>query len=171
MKKTKTRTSLPPWAELAVAIGDGRIDWRHYPKRAPEKFAKIFPHRLDVLRAYLTAAEKSLPVHPAPRPGDPGWRDAWFERLMAHIDFASPYRDFWRVLRADAATLPVLGRALLGVPPSGPDAMLRLVLYPWLISVWLRDNSADAQATMAALDRHLRRIESCIAYFCRPKEK
>ena len=136
----------------------------------PAAMLDLFARRIDLA---VTADDA------APPPGgtdDESARDRLFDVLMRRFDALAPHRDVIAVLaralpRDPAtvlATLPQARRSFAlmlreaGIATTGPCGRLRTasLLGLWLAvqRVWLRDDSADAAQTMAALDRHLTRL-------------
>jgi hypothetical protein len=184
--KEKSSRVVTRWSKFLAAVQAGQIDWPRYPRRAPSAVSAIFPDRLAVLNAFCAemAAEVEAAIPVAERNG--AWREQWFAVLMAHVDAMQAQQSFLRMLRADPPSLPLLWRAFAAhavaltapLPQPSPERGGQLVqlcllgvLYPWLISVWLRDESPDSQPTMAALDRVLQKIESVAEFMHAKKEK
>ena len=113
---------------------------------------------------------------PGVREGPP--RDRLFDVLMRRFEALRPYRQSLATIIEAQACDPVaavcgmarLGRSMAcmleaaGFSTSGVRGVLRIkalaVAYVATLRVWLGDESPDMAATMAALDRHLGRLES-----------
>jgi hypothetical protein len=110
--------------------------------------------------------------------GDPS-RDRLFDTLMRRFDALQPHRAAIRVILRDGLgdpatllALPGLFRSMgwmleaSGISSAGWRGRLRAKLlaglYLSVLRVFLEDDSADLTRTMAALDRGLRRGESCL---------
>lgn len=111
---------------------------------------------------------------------DPGCseRDRLFEIMMERFDVMAEYRDGIAAIlgsfRGDPKQALVSGphfcRSMCwmleasGIPTNGMKGALKIAglsaLYLKVLRVWLRDESADMSATMAALDKELGRAES-----------
>jgi AcrR family transcriptional regulator len=133
---------------------------------------------LDAFRRRIDAA-----VLAASGPADPeeSARDRLFDVLMRRFDALKPHRDAVAVLWRESTTAPFgdplaalsglcgLARSMAwmleaaGISTSGLLGRLRVkgLGAVWLatLPVWLKDESEDSAATMAALDRNLKRAE------------
>lgn len=108
-------------------------------------------------------------------------RDRLFDLLMRRIDFLQQHRAGVIALMRHAPLDPVLAlwlsRANLnamgwmlegaGVSARGVRGEIRrkglLAIWIWTLRVWLRDESEDLAATMAALDKALARADRAVA--------
>jgi hypothetical protein len=111
-------------------------------------------------------------------------RDRLFDMLMRRIDVLQAHREgvlaLLRGLPADPCLAAMLTAASLrsmawmlegaGISARGPLGMVRSkgLLAVWLVTVraWRGDDSADLSATMAALDKALRRAEQIDGWLC-----
>jgi len=118
-------------------------------------------------RTVLAGTEASLADEPA--------RERLFDLLMRRLDALGPYKDGLRAVMRDTprdplaalATAPHLMRAMgwmleaAGIGITGLRGLVRInvvaALYLRTLRVWLTDESPDLSATMASLDRDLRR--------------
>lgn len=114
-------------------------------------------------------------------------RDRLFDVLMRRFDALGPYREALATIVGSQARDPVaavcglarLGRSMAsmleaaGLSTSGLRGALRVdalgVAYLATLRVWLHDESPDLAPTMAALDRHLGRLESLAKCVSRPQ--
>lgn len=132
----------------------------------------LFPDKLSILRAVGQVAANAMygEEDEAPLDGDP--RDRLFELMMRRYEALDPYKDGIRAaLRAvpsepllPVVLLPDFNAALaeiLDLAGLEPTLMLRLGLgavAASVFAVWLKDDSLDQAATMAALDRRLSQL-------------
>ncbi len=138
-----------------------------------DRFYRLFPSRLHLLAALDRHADEVLLAQPIPDPTDPP-HDRLFDMLMRRIDVLEPFRPGLRVLArngiaimAAPAMAPGLFRSMgwmleaAGLGRGGMVGVLqrRGLATVWLatLRVWLEDDSPDRSATMAALDRNLKR--------------
>ena len=136
---------------------------------------------LDALsrRADLAVGQGADPQEdPADRP-----RDRLFDVVMRRLEYLRPWRpglaaiarDLGRDPLAGLSALPSLRRSLrwmleaAGLDTAGVPGALRLkafaAAYIATTSTWLDDDSPDLTATMARLDRALRRIDGWTSLF------
>lgn len=127
-------------------------------------------------RTVLTGAQQSADGDTSD--GDTSYRDRLFDILMQRFDALNPYKDGLRAVVRDAggggiAEILCGGCRLLrsmrwmleaaGISTAGWIGGLRVkglaVVFAATVQVWLRDDSDDMAATMAALDRNLKRAE------------
>jgi hypothetical protein len=110
-------------------------------------------------------------------------RDRLFDLIMRRIDFLQQHRDGVIALMRHAPTDPLLAcwltRANLaamgwmlegaGISSAGLRGAIRkrglLAVWAWTLRAWLRDESEDLSATMAALDVALMRAEQAALQF------
>ena len=113
--------------------------------------------------------------------GEESPRDRLFDVLMRRFDGLEPMKPALRAIaesRIDPlptlvalAALPQSMRWMMeaaGLSPTGPGGTLQLsglcLLYAAVFRVWLRDEGADLDKTMRALDQALRRAEPFAAW-------
>lgn len=153
-------------AEIAAEAGVSLVDAY---AACPSKLALLAAFRRRIDRAALSGAGDA---------GEPS-RDRLFDTLMRRFDALAPHRGALRAILRDSMGDPA---AVLGVPAllcsmawmleaAGLSAAgwlgrarvnVLAGLYCSLFRVFLDDDSADLAKTMAALDRRLRRVESCL---------
>lgn len=110
-------------------------------------------------------------------------RDTFFDILMTRFDHLKPYRagiasvlDGIKTMPLDGVcALPHLARSMqwiaeaVGIETSGLKGCLRVTaltgVYLHVLRVWLKDESEEMSATMAALDKSLSRVESLAGRF------
>lgn len=132
---------------------------------------------LDAFRQRIDAAVLAQPVA---ADGEESARDRLFDVLMRRFDALKPHRDAVAALWREGARDPVatlsglcgIARSMAwmlqaaGIPSSGPLGRLRVkgLTAIWLATLptWLKDDSQDLAATMAALDRNLKRAEDAL---------
>jgi hypothetical protein len=113
-------------------------------------------------------------------------RDRLFDILMRRFDFHQTHRAgvvaLLKHLPLDPFLAAGLSRAALssmgwmlaasGVPVDGPLGFLRkkglLAVWLWGVRAWLKDDSADLTATMAAVDTALNRADQLAMRFMAP---
>ena len=136
----------------------------------------VAPAKSDLVRAFLKRVDAAVLAGPAPAPAEPA-RDRLFDVLMRRFDALRPHKAAVASILDGVARDPV--QALCGWPAllrsmrwmleaAGLDAaglkgMLRAkgLAMVWLAALrtFLADDSEDLSATMAALDRALKRAE------------
>lgn len=151
--------------------------------------AELYRHyrgKRAILGAVVRRADEAMLAAAASQPGgaygdDEPVRDRLFDVLMARFDALQPWRDGLAAVIRDTLSDPLaLARAGLchgphvlrsmglaleaaGLNPNGPKGMIRTrgltAVYAATLRVWLRDDSPDMSATMAALDKQLARAE------------
>jgi hypothetical protein len=119
---------------------------------------------------------------PREMPGEMTVRDRLFEMLMRRFDVLQAHRAgviaLLRHLPTDPPLAALLGCTSLasmgwlleaaGISASGPLGRLRrkglLGVWLWAVRAWMRDESVDLPATMAALDTALARAEQAAGW-------
>lgn len=161
------RTSL---GEIAGAAGISLVDLhRHY--RSKGAILEAFFDRVD--GDMLAAVEPELETESA--------RDRLFDVIMGRFDAMKSHKDGVRAIVRACACDPCLGlwaccrtrRSLswileaAGLESAGLRGRLRVnglgFAYLPTLRVWLDDDSEDMARTMAALDRHLGRLDDLVA--------
>jgi len=156
------------WARVTVAEAARRADLPLDRARAR------IPTRTRLLLRFGSLADQAALAY---APTDGLARDRLFDILMRRIDSLQTNRDgmmaLLRYLPTDPCTAALLAAASVrsmawmlegaGIEATGPRGRLRAkgLLAVWLATVyaWRTDISEDLSATMAALDRALRRAE------------
>jgi hypothetical protein len=156
------------WMQVSVAEAARRA------VLALDRARERFPGRATVLRKFGTLADMMALGQPT---AEAATREQLFEILMRRIDFLQSHREgvlaLLRYLPADPCTAALLLRTSLrsmawmlegvGVSAAGPRGLLRakglLAVWLYTLNVWRTDAGSDLAATMAALDRALRRAE------------
>jgi ubiquinone biosynthesis protein COQ9 len=166
------------------------------------ELAREFKCKAQILAAFThTVDEAVLAKFAAPTTDEP--RDRLFDVMMSRFEALQPYKPALRRIACDLGLSP--GSALAqafpalksqywmlnaaGISGEGLRGMLRvkglLAIYARVFPVWLRDDDPGLAATMAALDKKLRRAdavaqgmarlrEGCEAFaraVCGPREK
>ncbi|HSE77170.1 MAG TPA: helix-turn-helix domain-containing protein [Alphaproteobacteria bacterium] len=164
--------------ELAATRGWTRTTLGDVARASGVSLASLyerFPSKTAIVRALLARIDAE--VLSAKISSDEPIRDRLFDLVMRRFDALGPHKAGVRAIVADACRDPALAlcvgpRSLrsiawmgeaAGVGMSGPLGLLRIKLlaaaYCYVLRVWLGDESADGAATMAALDRVLKRLE------------
>ena len=157
-----------PWqkismAEIARAAG-----------LAPADAVRVHAGKTAVLRAFLKRIDDAVLTGPR---GDGSVRDRLFDLLMGRFDALTPHKKAVSALATDpcaaACLLPHLIAAMsrtldrAGARGSGLTSLIRTnglaLIYANAFRVWLKDDSPDMGATMAALDRGLQRAEALVS--------
>ena len=171
------RTLITSALELAAQRGWHRVSVAQAARDAGlplDRARSRFPGRLVLLRRLVRMADRAA-LAGATEEGSP--RDRLFDMLMRRIDVFQTDREGVLALFRHLPTDPCLAALLLaasfrsmgwmlegaGIAATGARGKLRAkgLLAVWLATVhaWRGDASADLSATMAALDRALRRAE------------
>ena len=127
------------------------------------------------MRAYLGQIDEAALADPVA--AEETVRDRLFDLIMRRFDALSPHKAGVRAILADLPADPATGLCLgprflrsiaaladaAGVKTAGLLGVLRVkalaAAYLCVMRTWLKDESADKAATMAALDRLLKRLE------------
>lgn len=135
------------------------------------------PHHLLLLHERLVDQAVLEGILPGEAPDDNTPRDRVFDVIMRRIDALQPHRAGILRFIEDLKTDPLLALAMLAALPGAMAWMLEAaglgssgiaglaraqgLTAVWLATLraWVRDESADLGATMAALDRALDRAE------------
>lgn len=137
------------------------------------RLRQLFSTRLHLLAELDRQADEAVLSQPMPDPAD-GPHDRLFDVLMRRFDALDPFRPGLRILVKEGAAVmaaPALAAGLIrsmgwmlemaGLSRGGVAGVLqrRGLAAVWLATarVWLTDDSPDKSATMAALDRNLKR--------------
>lgn len=138
---------------------------------------EAFPSKGAILAYFGARVDAKVLADTATEMAEEGRRDRLFDLLMRRFDAVAPYRHALRALAEDArrdpglalSAAPRLLRSMAwsleaaGIRTSGLAGAVRVkalaALYLSVLRVWMRDDSSDLSATMAALDGRLRRAE------------
>ena len=140
----------------------------------------LFPSKSAVLNEFIRRIDRAvLAGHDSEDMSEPV-RERLLDVLMRRFDALAPYKDAveWmtRDLSGDPGALlcsmPAFMRSMAwsleaaGVSSSGLFGMARVkglsTIYLGALRVWLRDDTQDQSATMAYIDKNLKRAESAI---------
>ncbi len=142
---------------------------------SPAELYARFPSKVAILRAYLGQIDETALADPVA--ADEPVRDRLFDLIMRRFDALVPHKAGVRAILADLPADPATGLCLgprflrsiaaladaAGVKTAGLLGVLRVkalaAAYLCVMRIWLKDESADKAATMAALDRLLKRLE------------
>lgn len=184
----KTKAKTPDMAthvlETAMRLA-AETGWRDLSLAAIADAAKlplatvypVYPSKQAILVALSRRIDAAVLEAEEPAARDGSARDRLFDVLMRRFDALAPYRPAIARIVRDQGRDPlaaVCGLARLagsmacmleaaGLSTTGVRGALRVkalsVAYLATLRVWLGDESQDLAATMAALDRHLGRLE------------
>lgn len=156
-----------PWIEIEVA---------DIAERAGLTLGELrdeFSSSLAILAAQMKAIDKQVLDAGTPDDAEMTPRERLFEVLMRRLEALAPYKDAIRSLARSARRNPPLALALnglavrsqhwmltaAGISTHGPKGMIRAqglaVMFAQVVGVWLEDDDAGLDRTMAALDRGL----------------
>lgn len=140
-------------------------------------FYRHFDGRYSVVLAVSRRLSAQMLDSLAGWEADDSARDRLFEAIMARFDAALPHKGAIRALLRAAPADPLLAATLAlamqeamrrvleaaDLPSGGLAGLIRCqalaVAYGQVVRVWLDDDTADQARTMAALDKHLSRLE------------
>lgn len=140
-------------------------------------FYRHFDGRYSVVLAVSRRLSAQMLDSLAGWEADDSARDKLFEAIMARFDAALPHKGAVRALLRAAPADPLLAATLAvamqeamrrvleaaDLPSGGLAGLIRCqalaVAYGQVVRVWLDDDTADQARTMAALDKHLSRLE------------
>jgi AcrR family transcriptional regulator len=148
----------------------------------PEAYA-LHRSKAAILGAFLRRVDTAVLEGAGAEPGE-GRRDRLFDTLMRRFEALKPHKAAVRAILRDSVGDPaaILGFAGLkrsmrwmleasGISTAGCRGRIMihvvLALYGSVLRVFLSDDSEDLAATMAALDRGLKRGESWCKYLPR----
>lgn len=164
--------------ELAAEQGWSRTTLAAIAARAGLGLAELhaeFPDRAAIVAAFLDRIDREV-LAAAPEAGDRP-RDRLFDVIMRRFDALAPHKAAILAMLRDAPfdpagslmLVPRFGRSLAwmleaaGLSAAGLCGLARVqglaAVYAAAFRAWTRDDSPDQAATMAALDRALRRAE------------
>ncbi|HEX9790483.1 MAG TPA: hypothetical protein VGA60_07460 [Kiloniellales bacterium] len=156
------------------------------------KVYPVYPSKQAILGAFFRRIDTAVLAAEEPGAREGPARDRLFDVLMRRFEALQPYRQAIATLieaqardpLAAACGLARLGRSMAGMlevagfSTSGVRGALRIkalgAAYLATLRVWLGDESPDMGPTMAALDRHLGRLDKaakCLSRlrYTRPK--
>jgi AcrR family transcriptional regulator len=169
---------------LAESRGWGDIALRDIAAEAGIPFAELyarFPAKAALLAAFSRAIDGKILAACESDPPEGAARDRLFDLVMRRFDLLLPHREGLRsILRATgrdplaaACGARSLARAMAttleaaGISAAGLAGLLRVkglsAIYLLVLRRWLGDESEDKAATMAMLDRLLRRADRGLA--------
>lgn len=141
------------------------------------KVYPVYPSKQAILNTVLRRVDATVIAAEEPAAREGPARDRLFDVLMRRFDALLPYREAIATIidaqardpLAAACGLVRLGCSMdrmleaAGLSTSGLRGALRIkalsAAYLATLRVWLHDDSADMASTMAALDRHLGRLD------------
>jgi AcrR family transcriptional regulator len=160
-----------PFDEIGLAeiAGRGGLTLSQLRAEFGSTLAILAAHIKDIDRKVLDGSDKEMAEEPA--------RERLFEVLMRRLEALAPYKAAVRSLMRSARRSPGLAMALngmalrsqhwmltaAGIGTHGPRGMLRAqgaaLLFGRVLGVWVDDEEAGLDRTMAALDRGLASAE------------
>lgn len=140
-----------------------------------------YPSKVAILGAYVDRIDRAMLAGIEPELAEEPARDRLFDAVMRRFDAMAAEREGLRALAREALCDPCLGlwaacrlerslclmleAASLGA--GGARGFVRRkglgLIYLAVLRVWLGDESEDLARTMAALNRHLARVDDLIA--------
>jgi len=169
--------ALQGWAETTMAdvaeeAGVGLAEAR-----------RLFPDKLHLLAGWIAHVDEQMLAGGADDIGDEPVRDRLFDLLMRRFDALKPHRKGLAAIVRHLARDPLSAGCLAAGPVrrslewtlaaaraegSGPFAPLLVkglgVVYLAGLRAFLKDDSEDLSATMAALDKALNRAEAAVRW-------
>jgi len=150
-----------------------------------DKLQAMFPSRAAIVAGFMADVDHDMLGRLDSGESHYAVRDRLFAVLMARLDALRPHRDAVVAMLRGALGDPVTACALAttsrrslswmlaaaGTAHTGIDGELKMqglgALYASTLWVWARDTSEDMSATMAHVDRQLRRAESIFQFLQR----
>jgi AcrR family transcriptional regulator len=184
-KKTSAKRPDPRKAAIDAAMKLAAIQgWRETTLNDIAAEAKLsladlyglFPGKIAIVTAILRDADQAM-LKGIEESADEPVRDRLFDLIMRRFDALQPHKDGVRAIVRDASRDPVQAACLAcamktslswmleaaGLRSDGLIGLARIkglgAVYLATLRVWLNDDSEDLGATMAALDRNLKRVE------------
>ena len=154
---------------LAEVAGHAGLKLSQLRAEFGSTLAILAAHIKDIDRAVLAGGDADLAEEPV--------RERLFEVLMRRLEALAPYKEAMRSIMRSARRNPGLALALnamavrsqqwmleaAGIGASGPRGALRAqgaaLMFIRVLSVWVDDDEAGLDRTMAALDRGLASAE------------
>ena len=166
-----------------------RTAWRHVSlsdiaREAGLSLAQLhehYPSKEAILGAYVDRVDRAMLAGTEPELAEEPARDRLFDVVMRGFDAMAAGREGLRAIVSEALRDPCLGlwaacrleRSLVlmleaaSLGAGGPRGFVRRkglgLIYLATLRVWLHDESEDTARTMAALNRHLARVDDLIA--------
>jgi AcrR family transcriptional regulator len=178
---------------LAKTVGWGDVALREIADEAGVPFAQFYrryPSKQAILDGFSRAIDAALLAASEADPPEGAARDRLFDLVMRRLDLLQPHREALRAIlqagRRDplivACGLRSLAKSMAGlleaagISTEGLRGLVRIkglgAVYVATLRRWLRDESEDKAATMAALDRMLRRGEGWLGMLrCGPRRR
>jgi AcrR family transcriptional regulator len=169
--------------DLAAEEGWRNVTMRRVAARAGITLGALyglFPSRLAILNAFFRRVDSQVLEGDVPELADEAPKDRLFDVIMRRFEALGPHKEAVRAIAYDLPMDPLSGLCVGGrfmtsmswmleaadLARPGLRGRLRVkglaAIYMRAFSVWLRDDSEDMAATMAALDRMLRRVDAVI---------
>ncbi len=151
------------------------------------ELAREFQCKAQILAAFTRAVDEAVLAKFAAPTADPA-RDRLFDVILTRFEVMQPYKAALRRIACSLGMSP--GAALAqafpalksqywmlnaaGISGEGARGLFRvkglLAIYARVFAVWLRDDDPGLAATMAALDKRLRRGEAVVQGMARFRE-
>jgi AcrR family transcriptional regulator len=168
---------------LAEQLGWENVALRDIAEEAQVPFSQLYRHyssKQAILNGFSRAVDTRLLALSESDPPEGSARDRLFDLVMRRLDLLQPHREALRAVLhagrrdplAAACGLRSLARSMAslleaaGISAEGIAGMVRVkglgAIYLATLRRWLADDSEDKAATMAALDRMLRRAEGWV---------
>jgi len=165
--------------DLAATDGWGSVDMADIAAAAgmaPDDVQAVFASKAAIVAGFFGDVDDAILAGGEPDAGDTA-RDRLFDVLMRSFDALQPHKSAVASILGHLACRPVAAISAsprficsmagmveaAGLSARGPCGALRTkglaLIYANALRAWLRDNSADMAATMAALDKGLRQAE------------
>ncbi|MFO1055787.1 MAG: TetR family transcriptional regulator [Dongiaceae bacterium] len=168
---------------LAEQLGWENVALRDVAEEAAVPFSQLYRRyrsRQAILDGFARAIDAKLLAASESDPPEGSARDRLFDLVMRRLDLLQPHREALRAVLhagrrdplAAACGLRSLARSMAslleaaGISSEGIAGLVRTkglgAIYLATLRRWLADDSEDKAATMAALDRMLRRAEGWV---------
>ena len=162
------------WRDLSLA------EIAEAAKLPISKVTPVYASRQAILDAFVRRIDAAVLAESDSEDLEGSARDRLFDVLMRRFDALDPYKDAVATVAFDQVRDPLAALAsachlrrsmalmleAAGLASGGARGVLRIkgvaLIYLAALRVWLRDESEDKSATMAALDKQLRRAEALI---------
>lgn len=189
-KKSDTPKLDPIDAALTLAAGRNwrdisMVDIATASGMAPADLFAAYRSKSALLQAFARRIDAAMIAAAARDAADGSPRDRLFAVIMARLDALAAYKPALRTILRDIAMDPAVALAMVcsvdatlrwtlemaGLSSDGMSGALRrkglALIYADTTRTWLKDDSGDSGATMAALDKNLARAENLIGRFRR----
>lgn len=178
--------------ELAALQGWQNTSLREIALQAdvpPAEARAVFPSKMALLSALFARTDQAMLADAEPGTEEPV-RDRLFDIVMCRFDALAPHKAGLRAILKDLPRDPAVALCLArgpmrrslewmlegaGVDSWGPLRPLQIkglgVIYLVALRAWLKDESEDLSATMAALDKALDRADQMVGRLSRRRRR